>query len=103
MTDMIFTLMNWDNKLPAMTPMALVSTRAEPDARKTSHLLAALSAANNIVTSWVLSAISAMNTLAKIAVKSFHSMSMIPVTAVATIVPVTTCDPVTPWTGLWLH
>ena len=39
--DMALGWMNSESRVPAATPMAVVSTRAEEAARKTAHLLTA--------------------------------------------------------------
>jgi len=48
-----------DRMLPANTPIADASTRADDDARKTVNLLVSLSVAKSRVANWVLSPISA--------------------------------------------
>ncbi len=57
--DIYFGLICCDNMLPKITPKAEVKTNAKDAPRKTVILLTSLSAANNIVASWVLSPSSA--------------------------------------------
>src|SRR5690625_792577 len=72
-TPSIFGLIQWDNKVPASTPSAEVSTSASDAAMNTTHALTSLSEANNMVASWVLSPSSATNTVANTVSMSFQS------------------------------